>query len=280
MAEILIQRRRQRNVWPWLLGLLALALLPVPFLAADDDDRREPGRTVAPRDTAPPADTTAMLDSAAVPGVVAPGGGASGSGGRSIAAAQAGAEPTGSARAGNERQTATAAGTVAPTAAGTVATAPGTAPPPRGGAAPSATPQSFERFIVVTTPPSGDREYRDFTSTGLRLLADELRALGATSLGLRAIRAYADSLRITSGRAGAHPDYARAAFLAAIRELDLLRGRHRVAVDTGALRAAAWSIRTDERLVAQRARVHTFFAIAHDALRAVSGAPGLRRRAR
>jgi hypothetical protein len=75
---------------------------------------------------------------------------------------------------------------------------------------------------------------------------------------------------MTNTRGSADPDQARAAFLAAVRELDLLRGRYRVAIDTGGLRAAAWAIRPDQRLLAQRTTIQTFFERARDALQALS----------
>jgi hypothetical protein len=104
----------------------------------------------------------------------------------------------------------------------------------------------------------------------LRRLADELATLGASTAGLRAIRVHADSLRTASARRGAQPDYARAAFLAALHELDMLRGRYRVPVDTGRLRATAWAIRPDRPLAAQRGTVQRFFETARDALHALA----------
>src|SRR3712207_5291060 len=67
VAEILIQRRRHRNVWPWLLGLLALALLPLPFMAADRGGRSEVRRPATRRAAPARQDTTARADSGAAP---------------------------------------------------------------------------------------------------------------------------------------------------------------------------------------------------------------------
>ncbi|MFN2565542.1 MAG: hypothetical protein ABR499_11120 [Gemmatimonadaceae bacterium] len=259
MAEILIQRRRHRNVWPWLLGLLALALLPLPFMAADRDDRPSVRRAAARRDTTVRRDTTAARDPSGQPGAqtatapVRPGGGAT--------------APSGAA----DRATATAAGSVAPTAS---------AAPPPAAASPEAPATAFERFIATRNPNANEREHRQYTAEALRRLADELRALGASNVGVRAIRANADSLTMSRARRNAYPDYARAAFLAAVRELDILRGRHAAPVDTGRLRAAAWAIKPNDGLHTQRSIVQSFFETARNALQAVSRKVGARRRGR
>jgi hypothetical protein len=237
VAEILIQRKRRRRVWPWLLGLLVLALLPWPFLGNRDDGtaaraRIARGDTVVGRDTVARRDTVAQRDT-------------------------------------TTRTTAIAAGTIAP-----AATTPPTTPPTKtdtvaAPASPAATGTSFERFIAAGSPNADERAHRRYTANGLRRLADELRALGASDAGVRAIRVNADSVASTA-QGSARPDYARAAFLAAVREIDLLGGRYAVAVDTGRLRAAAWAIEPDRRLLAQRGRVQTFFEAARDALHSVS----------
>jgi hypothetical protein len=54
-----------------------------------------------------------------------------------------------------------------------------------------------------------------------------------------------------------------------VREFDVLRERHRVAVDTARLRSAAWAIRPSESLLEQRGRVQTFFERARDALQSL-----------
>jgi DNA-binding transcriptional MerR regulator len=282
VAEILIQRRRQRNVWPWLLGLLALALLPLPFMAGDRDDRRPSRSATSRRPAAARSDTAAAAaDTARAPGAATePRAAAGGPGARSSTSDAR--TTSGSARSG-ERTTQSAAGAVvsAPGAPSAAAGATG-APATRGAAAPVAEPTgapaaastpsstSFERFIATSNPRANEREHREFTSDALRRLATELRALGASTAGVRAIMASSDSLRMTNTRGSADPDHARAAFLAAVREFDVLRGRYRAPVDTGALRAAAWAIRPDQRLVAQRTTVQRFFERARDALRALS----------
>jgi hypothetical protein len=245
VAEILIQRKRRRSVWPWLLGLLVMALLPLPFLGNGDDAPRA-GSRAATRDAR--ADTTAVRDTSASPaagltGAVAAGG----EGGAGTVPQSAG------------RTTALAAGAVAPNR-------PPAAPPTAS--ATGGTP--FERFIAARDPNPNDSEQREYTAGALRHLADELRALGASASGIRSIRAYADSLRMPRVRGSAHPDYARAAFLAAAREFDLLRARRRAAVDTARLRSTAWAIRPDQRLAAQRGTVQRFFEAARDALHSLS----------
>jgi hypothetical protein len=253
VAEILIQRKRRRRVlWPWVvLGFLVLALLPWPFL----DDRNEPPAArarIAQRDTVARRDTTAVGDPAARPAAA---GGAAGS---------AAAAPS------VARTTATAAGVIAPTAtAAPTAAAPKaeTLPVAPTPASPSAT--SFERFVATRDPNPDERTHRRYTATALHRLADELRTLGASEAGVRAIHLNADSVMSTA-RGRARPDYARTAFLAAVREIDVLGGRYRVAVDTGRLRTAAWAIKPDGGLLAQRARVQTFFETARDALRSLS----------
>lgn len=214
MAEILIQRKRRRRVWPWLLGVLALVLLLSPLLARLNDESSTP-RPVA-------------------------------------------------------RTTATAAGAIAPA----------TVPPPAAPASKpetvevastdsSPTPTPFERFIAARDSNPGERAQRRYTADGLRRLADELRALGASEAGVRTIRMSADSLT-AAARGSAGRDHTRVAFLAAVRELDVLGGRYAVALDTGRLRAAAWAIGPDRRLPADRGKVQTFFESARDALHSLS----------
>jgi hypothetical protein len=215
MAEILIQRKRQRRrAWPWLLGLLALVLLLSPLLARLNDESS----------TRPPAART----TASAAGAIAP---------------------------------ATAAPTATPVSKPETVTVAPTSPAP--------TPTSFERFIAARHSSPSERAQRRYTADGLRRLADELGTLGASEAGVRAIRLSADSLVATPGR-NAAPDYARAAFLAAVRELDVLGSQYAVAVDTGRLRAAAWAISPDRRLLAQQGKVQTFFATARDALHLLS----------
>ncbi len=278
MAEILIQRRRHRNVWPWLLGLLAVALLPLPFMAADRDDR--PTRPAASRRAAPTrTDTAATLaESAAVPGASTTPGATPAGGGAAGGARET--RPTPAASSG-QRTTQSAAGAVLSTPP--VAPPSGSTPSPAGAAAatvpaPAAAPNgSFDRFIATSNRRASDGEHRQYAAEALRRLAAELRDLGASSAGVRAIVANADSLRMPSTRNSADPDHARAAFLAAVRELDVLRARHRAPVDTGALRAAAWAIRPDQRLIAQRTTVQTFLERARDALHSLSRSRSARR---
>ncbi|MDQ3997620.1 MAG: hypothetical protein M3303_11480, partial [Gemmatimonadota bacterium] len=169
------------------------------------------------------------------------------------------------------RTTALAAGAVAPNRppapGAAVATPPAVTAAPT---APAAGGTPFERFIAARDPNPNDSEQRQYTAAALRHLADELRALGASASGIRSIRAYADSLRMPRVRGSAHADYARAAFLAAVRELDLLRARRSAAVDTARLRSTAWAIRPDQRLAAQRGTVQRFFEAARDALHSLS----------
>jgi hypothetical protein len=250
---------------------LALALLPLPFLAADRDDEPVVRRASARRDTTAPRDTGRGPDTLSSGGATAAAAGGSGGGGASASGA-------------GDRTTTTAAGAVAPVAGGGPPAptarplgAPAPTAPSSGTAAdPSATP--FERHIAVRDRNRDEREQRRYTAQGLWLLADELRALGASASGLRAIRANADSLVIAGARRNAHPDYARAAFLAAIRELDMLGARSRAPVDTGRLRSIAWAIRPNQALLAQRRTVQSFFESARDALHVLSRAGAGRRR--
>jgi hypothetical protein len=232
VAEILIQRKRRRRPWLWLVGLLVLALLPWPFLGNRGDTAGR-GRiaqrdSVAPRATAIRRDTAARPDSA-------------------------------------NRVTATAAGALAPDSI-----KPATAPATTTLTAPLSD-SSFERFIARRSSTRPDeRAQRRYTANGLRRLADELRALGASDAGLRTIRASADSLQLTGNRGKRSADYARTAFLAAVREFDVLRERHAVRVDTGRLRSTAWAVKPDTLLLAQRGTVQAFFERARDALQSLS----------
>ena len=260
MAEILIQRRRQRSVWPWLLGLLALALLPLPFLGDDRDGAR------APRGRAATGPVPARADSTTLRDTTSPAAAVTGS------SAAARGETGGAVGQSAGRTTATAAGALAPGGSGPAAGAV-TAPVGPTTAAPTTplpTGTPFERFVAARNPNPNDREQRDYTAGALHRLGDELRSLGASSNGVRAIRAYADSLLMPRASRNAHADYARAAFLAALRELDVLQARLSVPVDTARLRSTAWAIRTDQRLVAQRGTVQRFFEAARDALHSLS----------
>jgi hypothetical protein len=75
---------------------------------------------------------------------------------------------------------------------------------------------------------------------------------------------------MTISRNAARPDYARAAFLGAVHQFDLLRDRTRARVNVARLRSAAWAIDPKRSLVAQRATVERFFAAARDALDSLS----------
>jgi hypothetical protein len=268
VAEIVIQRRRQRSIWPWLLGLLALALLPLPFLGAGGDEPRAIGNRTTPRDTADRRDTSAATDTAT---------------------ARAGKLGGAAAAAGASRTTGTATGTVVPAApsGATGTTRPAAAAPSGGASPPGAGPAvtaasrgrpTFGSLIAGRRARLGDAEHRQFTAQALRLLAEELRALGASRTGVRAIRVHADSLVMARARRGARPDYARAAFLAAVHEFDVLRRRYAASVDTSRLRDAAWAIRTDRPWLEQQRSVDAFFETANDALQSLSRAAALRRR--
>lgn len=258
MAEILIQQRRHRSVWPWLIGLATVALLPLPFMAADRDDRRLT-RVVATRpDTQMLRDTTPALDTTAQP----------------VAGEGAPNEPA-AAAAGN-RTAATAGGAVVPAESASATGRPPVAASVRAASAAPAT--TFDRFITSENRNANEHEYVSFTAEGLRRLAEELRTLGASEAGVRAILANADSLERISPRRRGHADYARAAFLAAVREFDVLRGRHSVPVDTGRMRAAIWAIRPERPLQEQRATVRAFFETARNAVLALPRSTGTRRR--
>jgi hypothetical protein len=69
-----------------------------------------------------------------------------------------------------------------------------------------------------------------------------------------------------NSRSAAHPDYARAAFLGAIREIDLLRSRHRATINMQRLRNAAWAINPRRTLVAQRTTITRFLEAARSAV--------------
>jgi hypothetical protein len=248
VAEILIQRKRRRSVWPWLLGLLAMALLLLPFLGGRNGATVARER-VARRDTVARPDTTGPRDTAS----------------RTAVAASRGGAPESPART-----TAIAAGAIAPAPpALPTASSAGVDTVARSPAIRPAAGTAFERFIAAGNRSVDERAHRRYTTNGLRRLADELRTLGASEAGVRTIRANADSVMSTA-RASMRPDFARAAFLAAVREFDLLGGRYSIPVDTGRLRAAAWSITPNRRLLAQRGTVQTFFESARDALHSLS----------
>jgi hypothetical protein len=172
-----------------------------------------------------------------------------------------------------ERTTATSAGTIAPAetprAASPATSAASTAPSSAG---PGSSPRdaSFSRYTATTKAPTNERAHREYTAEALDRLAAELRALGANAAGVSVITAHADSLRMPNARGAAHPDYARAAFLGAVHQFDLLRARNRGRVNIARLRSAAWAIDAHRPLVAQRATVERFFAAARDALDSLS----------
>jgi hypothetical protein len=236
VAEILIQRKRRRRKWPWVLGPLALASLFVPFFWDRDEVGTSRGE-IARRDTLAPRDTTQRVTATAA-GAVAPG-----------ASTPPAAADTSAAR---NRPPA------APTDTG-----PATTPPPVGSA--------FDRFIASSDPSSDERANRRYTAGALRRLAVELRTLGASAPGVTALRAQAESLEVSARRRQRDADYARTAFLAAVRELDLLRDRRAVIVDTARLRSTAWAVVPNRPLAAQRPAVQAFFEAARDALHALSG---------
>jgi hypothetical protein len=248
VAEILIQRKRRRSMWPWLLGLLALALLPLPFMIAPD-------RRVAARERRAPGDSVIQRDTTTVPDTAS-------SRLAQTAATAAAADTAATAAPGRERTTVTAGGSIAPPDTSQPMPPVRSATPAKG----ASSEESVERFIAAGDPKSDARAHRQYTAGGLRRLADELRSVGASEAGVRAIRVNADSLQMASARRSARPDYARAAFLAAVHELDVLRGRYRVAIDTGRLRSSAWAIRPERPLDTQRGMVQQFFETARDAL--------------
>jgi hypothetical protein len=238
VAEIRIQRKRRRKAWPWLVGAVALGLLLLLLLPlrANRDETAVPPEQTAGIDTAAPRDTMAQRDTPAP-------------------------RDTGS------RVTTTAAGTLAP-----APTAAAAASPPETSAAVRADPtaSAFERFIATSTATSNERVNRQYTAEGLRRLADELRKLGASEAGVTSIRIYADSLQMPVVGRNAYSDYTRTAFLATVRELDMLRERRKAAVDIAPLRSNAWAIRPNEALLGQHRSVQAFFESARDALRALS----------
>jgi hypothetical protein len=234
VAEILIQRKRRRRRWPWVVGLLVLPFLFVPLLW-DRNEVRTPRGAIARRDTVAPRDTA-------------------------------------------QRVTATAAGAVAPRASTPPAadtSAARTPPPPAPDTAAATTPprvaSAFDRFIASSDANRDERANRRYTAGALRRLAVELRTLGASAPSLAAIRAHAESLEVAPRRRERDADYARTAFLAAVRELDLLRDRRAVAVDTARLRSTAWAVVPNRPLAAQRPAVQAFFEAARDALHALAG---------
>ena len=294
MAEILIQRKRRRRVWPWLLSLVVLALLPLPFLGDRGEQRtverpRPRGDTTMRRDTA--AATVAAADSGAIqvpgagvtaaasdgsagaaargqpatgqpaPGEVAagarvtspsPGGASPGSPSSSVASSTVGLP-----RERSERTTAMSAGTIAPM---------DTAPASRA----TSDRASFSRFTATTKAPTSERAHREYTADALDRLAAELRALGSNAAGVSVITAHADSLRMPNAGSAARPDYARAAFLGAVHQFDLLQSRNRGRVNVARMRSTAWAIDPRRSLIAQRATVERFFAAARDALDSLS----------
>jgi hypothetical protein len=229
VAQIRIQRKRRRAGWPWLLGLLVLIVLPLPFLL--DQDGTPVGR-----------DRTARRDASAVRDTTV--------------------RDTTPRRDTASRVTGVAAGAVAPASGSPPSTV-------AGSSRPATAPQRegpFERFIARSRRAPDEGAQRRYTADALRRLADELRARDASEAGVAAIRMHADSLRTAPVQGDARAEHARAAFLAVVREIDLLRERHAAAADTGRLRSAAWAIRPRRGLLAQREQVQGFFETARDAL--------------
>lgn len=66
MAEIKIEQKRGTSVWPWILGITAVALL-LWWLATRDDDRAVPATSAVP--TAPA--TVAVSAPLAMPALAA-----------------------------------------------------------------------------------------------------------------------------------------------------------------------------------------------------------------
>jgi hypothetical protein len=236
VAEILIQRKRRRRSWLWLLGLVVLALLPWPFLGNRDDTARR--ARIAQRDSV----TTRAAP--VLPDAIRP--------------------ETALRRDSASRVTATAAGALASDSLKPAITPPATPPTP------ALSDSSFERLIARRPARLDERNQRRYIASGLRSLADELRALGASDAGVRTIRASADSLQLPGNPGTRSADYARTAFLAAVREFDVLRERFAVRVDTGRLRSTAWAVKPESSLLHQRGTVQAFFERARDALQSLS----------
>lgn len=269
MAEILIQRKRRRSRWPWVLGLVALVLLPLSLL--NDREEQTVATATTRRDTTVRRDTAARVDSA---GPVT----------SSAAARDTAARVTSSSAGSVERPP---NGGVAPAPA---APLPATPRPDSARISPS-TPTSpnrtassaarstapagarggaFARFIATTRPAAGERGLAEYTADALLRLTTDLRTLGVRDAGVWPIRAYADSLRLPNTWDGAQADFARAAFLGAVHQLDGLRARTRARVDVPRLREIAWQLDARRPLGPQRATVDRFFAAAREALDSLS----------
>jgi hypothetical protein len=276
VAEILIRRRRRRGVWPLRLLLILVAALlllylnerterPSPRVAVRGDTTVR--NVAAARDSIPVSsaqDSSAPVGSRAVssapvssaPGLApvapAPAGPAASSSRPSEPArgqptpglVVAGQSPD-TTRAARERTTTTSGGTIAPAPSG---------------------PSSFRRFIATARPARTERAYGAYAAEALERLAADLRALGASQAGVLPLRAYADSLQLPNTWDGAQADFARAAFLGAVHQFDLLRARAGARIDVSRLRAIAWQIDSRRPLVPQRTTLDRFFAAAQDAL--------------
>ena len=69
MAEIRVERKPKRNIWPLLLGLLVAALLVWGLMAALDNDRDEPDAAQLQQSSLIPVSLAAPINDLAAPAV-------------------------------------------------------------------------------------------------------------------------------------------------------------------------------------------------------------------
>lgn len=224
MADINVERKGP-SIWPWIIGLIVLALLIWALAEMLGGDR---------------ADTAAVVDDT-VP--------------RTTEVA-----PT---------------TTTDPAAAGTAA----------GAAAMPAAVQEFERWVDRRDSQADMGLQHQYTTNGLRQLADALESLAqrhgdrpAVQQSIQNMRQQADRLQQSDAASTQHANMTRDAFTSAADAMDTMhREYHPQATDVegpvSQVRQAAQGIETGTPLLQQQERVQTFFDRSRDAVRTLASQP-------
>lgn len=250
MAEIPIERKPKSNIWPMLLGLLALLAI-IWFLAARCHNNNAPVGA---------ADSTAAANSAATANGAVP------TDTSAMAGAATGAA-TGAAATG-----AAAAGAVGAMGADTGLNAAGTSGNAAAGGGATGAIAEFTRFVSAVSPNATEEMQHAYTAGGIRRLADALSALGATGAPIQNMRSQASALQNSSPTSTKHADMARSAFASAADAFASLKGPSATGASTalGNVHTAANAVRPGAHLLDQKDRIQAFFVSAKNALQAMT----------
>lgn len=218
MADINVERKGP-SIWPWIIGLIVLALL-IWALAEMLGGRDDPGRTAVTGDTVPRTQEVT---------------------------------PT----------------TTDPAMTGAAAGAP-------------AAVQEFERWVDRRDPQTDMGLQHEYTSNGLRQLADAIESLAqrhdsrpAVQQSIQTMRQQADRLQQSDAASTQHANMTRDAFTSAADAIGTVQREYHPQL-TGAdnqvnqVRQAAQAVDTGTPLLQQQERVQTFFERARDAVRTMA----------